>query len=274
MNNPIFIIGAPRSGTNILRDIITSSSDFITWDCDEINLLWLYDNFNRSSDRFTKKDLTPEKIKFINKHFSKIQKRNKNKLIVEKTCANSLRIDFIDGIFDNAKFIFIYRNGMDCISSTLIKRKRKFNLSYSIKKARYIPISLLLKYFFYSKILNKPESVSEWGIKTGIKTNNILDDSINIWKESIRHTLGDLNNINAGRVYKIKYENLVSSPIEEMQKMFSTMFKKKLPNTTKTYINKNIFSTSLNKSRTDLDSDKYKYIKTKIINELKLLNYE
>ena len=129
MNNPIFIIGAPRSGTNILRDIITSDSDFSTWDCDEINLVWLYDNFNRSSDRFTRKHLTPQKIKFIKKQFSKIKKTNKNKLIVEKTCANSLRIDFIDGIFDNAKFIFIYRNGMDCISSTLIKRKTKFNLS-------------------------------------------------------------------------------------------------------------------------------------------------
>ena len=274
MNDPIFIIGAPRSGTNILRDIITSSSDFTTWDCDEINLLWLYDNINRSSDRFTKKDLTPKKIKFINKQFSKIKKRNKNKLIVEKTCANSLRIDFINGIFKNAKYIFIYRNGMDCISSTLIKRKRKFNFSYSFKKARYIPISILLKYFFYSKILNKSAYASEWGIRTGIKTNNILDDSINIWKESIRYTLADLNNIDAARVYRIKYENLVSNPVEEMQKMFSTMFKINLPDTTKNYINKNVFSSSLNKSKTDLDSSKYNYIKTKIINELKLLNYE
>jgi hypothetical protein len=165
------------------------------------------------------------------------------------------------------------------VLALLIKIKMPGPVFFTKKK-----LDIFLFYYclniFYSKILNKPKpkpkpkSASEWGIKTGIKTNNMLDDSINIWQESIRHTLGDLHNIDAERVYKIKYEDLVSSPIEEMQKMFSIMFKKKLPVTTKTYINKNVFTTSLNKSKTDLDSDKYKNIKNKIINELKLLNYE
>jgi len=274
MNNPVFIIGAPRSGTNLLRNILTSDSDFFTWDCDEINLIWLYDNFDRVSDRFTKIDLTPRKKQFIKQQFLKIEKISGNKLIVEKTCANSLRIDFIDGIFNDAKFIFIYRNGMDCISSTLIKRKAKFNLSYSFKKARYIPVALLFKYFFKIKILNKSKHISEWGIKTGINVDNILDDSINIWKQSIKHTLDDLDKIDDKRVYKLKYEDLVTQPIEEMEKMFSIFFKKRLTNSTKEYINKNIFKSSLNKSRANLDSYQYEYIHNKIINELKLLNYD
>jgi hypothetical protein len=159
------------------------------------------------------------------------------------------------------------------VLALLIKIKMSGPVFFTQKKLDIFLFHYCLN-IFYSKILNKPKSASEWGIKTGIKTNNILDDSINIWKESIRHTLGDLHNIDTERVYKIKYEDLVSSAIEEMQKMFSIMFKKFLPDTTKTYINKNVFTTSLNKSKTDLDSDKYKYIKNKIINELKLLNCE
>ena len=40
--NPIIIIGAPRSGTNILRDTISSFNEVGTWDCDEIPYIWLY----------------------------------------------------------------------------------------------------------------------------------------------------------------------------------------------------------------------------------------
>ena len=39
---PIIIIGAPRSGTNILRNTLTTFFEIGTWDCDEIPYIWLY----------------------------------------------------------------------------------------------------------------------------------------------------------------------------------------------------------------------------------------
>ena len=41
---PLIIIGAGRSGTNILRDTLTSLSGFETWPCDEINPIWRHGN--------------------------------------------------------------------------------------------------------------------------------------------------------------------------------------------------------------------------------------
>ena len=38
--NPVIIIGAPRSGTNILRDTLSIISNVRTWDCDEIPYIW------------------------------------------------------------------------------------------------------------------------------------------------------------------------------------------------------------------------------------------
>jgi len=36
-NTDIIIVGAPRSGTNMLRDVLTSFDGVCTWPCDEIN---------------------------------------------------------------------------------------------------------------------------------------------------------------------------------------------------------------------------------------------
>ena len=35
---PVVIIGAPRSGTNMLRDVLVGVGGYATWPCDEINL--------------------------------------------------------------------------------------------------------------------------------------------------------------------------------------------------------------------------------------------
>ena len=41
-DNTVIIIGAPRSGTNILRDTLTSLSNVGTWGCDEIPYLVIW----------------------------------------------------------------------------------------------------------------------------------------------------------------------------------------------------------------------------------------
>ena len=38
------IIGAARSGTNMLRDVLTSLDGVDTWPCDEINYIWRHGN--------------------------------------------------------------------------------------------------------------------------------------------------------------------------------------------------------------------------------------
>ena len=46
----VIIIGAPRSGTNILRDVLTSFDGICTWPCDEINYIWRHGNAKYPSD--------------------------------------------------------------------------------------------------------------------------------------------------------------------------------------------------------------------------------
>ena len=77
--NPIFIIGAPRSGTNILRDTLTSNKKFVTWDCDEINYIWRYNSIFKKSDELKVKNITLKKRNYIRSRFKNIISKAKAK---------------------------------------------------------------------------------------------------------------------------------------------------------------------------------------------------
>ena len=50
---PLVIIGAARSGTNMLRDLLSSLEPFATWPCDEINYIWRHGNREFETEEFT-----------------------------------------------------------------------------------------------------------------------------------------------------------------------------------------------------------------------------
>ena len=51
-HKPIIIIGAPRSGTNMLRDVLCNLDGVGSWPCDEINYIWRHGNVKNPSDEF------------------------------------------------------------------------------------------------------------------------------------------------------------------------------------------------------------------------------
>ena len=105
----VIIIGAPRSGTNILRDVLTSFDGICTWPCDEINYIWRHGNAGYLSDELPAVNVSPHVKQFINKAFQNIADKYSADVVIEKTCANSLRVPFVDRVIPDAKYIFIYR---------------------------------------------------------------------------------------------------------------------------------------------------------------------
>ncbi len=71
--NPVIIIGAPRSGTNMLRDVLTSFEKIGTWPCDEINYIWRHGNVRYPSDEIPRERATEPVKNYIRQHFQKIQ---------------------------------------------------------------------------------------------------------------------------------------------------------------------------------------------------------
>src|SRR5690625_4081830 len=166
---PIIIIGAGRSGTNMLRDILVKITGFVTWPCYEINYIWRHGNTSQETDEFESELATPEVQSYIRKSFQKISSKNNYSHVVEKTCANSLRVGFVSRVLPNAKFIHIIRDGRDVVASSKKRWDAPLDIPYIMKKARYVPLTDLPYYAFkymwnrIYRILSNEKRLASWG---------------------------------------------------------------------------------------------------------------
>jgi hypothetical protein len=222
---PVVIIGAPRSGTNILRDMLTSLPSFSSWPCDEINGIWTKGNLGRSNDELSVKDARPSVKKYIRNKFQQLWIKNgKPSYVVEKTCANTLRVPFVISVLPEAKFIQIVRNGNDVIKSAKKRWKGELEFPlwpYLLAKLRFTPLSSI-PYYAWSylisriKILLGEKRLSTWGPRfEGIEqlSNHSVEDLCAMqWGRCLRKSDSDLAGLPTGSVLTIRYENLVTDP--------------------------------------------------------------
>jgi len=223
MKQPLIIIGAPRSGTNMLRDLLVKLEGVDTWPCDEINYIWRHGNRDHNSDMFTEEMATEKVAKFIRNEFEKQSKATNASTLVEKTCANSLRVDFVNKIFPDAKYIFIVRDGLDVVGSAKKRWKAKLDLPYILKKAKYVPKS---DFFYYGanylkarlyKLASKDDRLSIWGpqmdnVDKLLEKHSLEEVCALQWKRCVDESTASFENIDDERVYKVRYEEFVSSP--------------------------------------------------------------
>ncbi|MGD9486550.1 MAG: sulfotransferase [Calditrichaceae bacterium] len=279
---PVIIIGAPRSGTNILRDVLTSLSGVGTWPCDEINYIWRHGNVKYPSDEFPP-DLANLKVKeFINGQFRKLAIQYDLDYIVEKTCANSLRVGFVNEVMPNAKYIFIIRNGIDVTASAIKRWKADLDLKYVLRKARYIPASDIpyysTKYIWNRlyKLMNSDKRLAFWGPK--LNEMNDLSNQYSIheiaalqWQKCVINAENDFKHINETRIHRLKYENFVLNPENELAEICDFM-EVPIPNNLN-LISKQVSKSSIGKGTGSLNPDILNKIVPLIKNTLQEYNY-
>lgn len=226
---PVIIIGSGRSGTNMLRDIITNIDGFETWDCDEINPIWRFGNRNFPTDVLKPEQVTDRVKNYIRKRFNRIHKKTGSSFVVEKTCANSLRLAFVYKIFPEAKFIIINRDGRDVVPSAMKRWNASFELKYTLKKLRFVPLSDLGFYVGrfgknrIKKSINPDQALSFWGplydgIEYDTKNKSLLEVCANQWKNCVENTIEDRKLIPEENIIDFKYESFVENPIEELNR--------------------------------------------------------
>lgn len=227
---PIIIIGAGRSGTNMLRDILTQLPKFGTWPCDEINYIWRHGNLGEPNDEFSPELATENVGLFIRKKFDQLARSNSLNYVVEKTCANSLRVGFVHKIFPDAKFIHIVRDGRDVVVSAQKRWTASLDLNYILRKARFVPISDLpyyaLRYFgnrLY-RLSSKENRLASWGphfigMEEILQQYSLPEICAIQWQRCVEKADLDLSSIPKQQVFIIRYEDFVKNPNLELQKI-------------------------------------------------------
>lgn len=232
----LLIVGAPRSGTNLLRDLITSVPGMCTWDCDELNLMWNYGNYDKGHDQLTKSDLSHQISEYIRDRFRSFGLKNSPecKFIVEKTCANALRLDFVDAILPDAHYVFIYRSPIDVVKSANLRWNGVFELNkikYTLKKVLHAPISGLMYLAMtrmkstVTNVIGKDKHVKHWGPRwknydEDLKKLTVEQMAIKQWALCTLAMLRFRLNLDPEKCIDIFYEDLTQAPNEKISKLF------------------------------------------------------
>lgn len=135
MRRPIFIVAAPRSGSTLLFETLAKAPEIWTVG-GEAHEIFEYSPLLRPgapsvvANRITAASATPDVAANIKRLiYAKLIDRDGRTIVdvakpaeirlLEKTPKNSLRIPFIDAIFPDALFIYLYREGRPNISSII-----------------------------------------------------------------------------------------------------------------------------------------------------------
>ncbi|MCG8344622.1 MAG: sulfotransferase [Chlorobiales bacterium] len=232
--SPVIIIGAPRSGTNILRDVLLQVPGFGSWPCDEINYIWRYGNASYPTDELLPENVTPVVSRYIRNSFSRLAERKKLSTVIEKTCANSLRVAFVDKIMPEARYVFIYRDGIDVAGSALKRWNAKMNVSYLARKARYVPLSDIPFYtgrYLYSRtyrLFSGENRLAFWGphfegMDNALRNYSLVEVCALQWKRCLELSEKAFADMENDRVIKVRYEDLVTEPVKELRRIIGCL---------------------------------------------------
>lgn len=220
---PIVIIGAPRSGTNMLRDVLAALPDVCTWPCDEINYIWRYSNAARPDDEFSPGDVSPHSTAYVRRAFAKLARKHDALWVVEKTCANSLRVGFVDQILPDAKYIWLVRDGRDAVASAMKRWTSPVDISYVMEKSRFIPWADLPRYIgkyaanLAHRLWTPDRRLGSWGprfpeMQRLLSERSLAEVCAAQWARCIVRAQRDFTAMDSSRVKRIKYEQFVTEP--------------------------------------------------------------
>ena len=221
----IILIGAARSGTKAFRDLFMTNNNISVIPYD-INYIWNIGNENSENDLFPPLQGGQKSIKKISNFVSKYFK--KNNILVEKTVSNTIRVPYVLSIFPNAKFIFLYRHGLDVIESVDRQWEKKVEKNYIFKKLMHVPVKQLLTYGlkYFKRNLDKKTTDYFWGVKTPNLINDLntlprIEAIANQWDFCVSKMLQDSKLIDDQNIINVFYEDFVKDPKKAVKNIIS-----------------------------------------------------
>lgn len=116
---PIFVLGAARSGTTIVADVIATHPHIAYWV--EPKYVWRHGAHGSRHDARDASEATPEVARHIRHTFGRFLHRSACPRFLEKTPSNCFRVEFMHRIFPDALFLHVQRDGRDVAASALLR---------------------------------------------------------------------------------------------------------------------------------------------------------
>ena len=141
VDRPIFVIGAPRSGTMLLYTVLRSSPKLAHWRPTEAHEVWEADYHPMTrgweSNVLNADELNEDAARRIRRSFFLVT--GPNKRLIDKTPRNVLRVPFIDAVFPDARYIYLKRDGRDNVNSLINAWRSPRYRTYKLPERHAIP---------------------------------------------------------------------------------------------------------------------------------------
>lgn len=187
-NKPVIILAAPRSGSTLLFEILSKSSNAWSIGSESHKIMESIKKFNPTSglcnsNRLDESHADEDSLNSIRNYFySQLRDRDGTRIthnfaarFLEKTPKNALRIPLLNKMFPDAYYIFLYRNPRENISSIMDGWKSQRFVTYEKLKNREHSWSFLLPPG-WEKMHNK--SLEETAYFQWKTTNSIILDDL------------------------------------------------------------------------------------------------
>lgn len=245
----VFVLGAGRSGTNLLTFAFDAEShDFVN--LGENRYVWTKGQTRQSSDRRSADDVTPDLQRYYHHYFERRKRRigDADCILLDKTPSNAFRIPFIAAIFPEAKFIHIVRDGRD----NLLSRTRQWKaqepnepsssnpMSHLRGKLRFLRsrlstlilllregslppdrIPVVLKESLLRQVLpllnGHPVMYGErvLGLDKLLLEEGVDAAAVVQWRESVLAAHHDGTALGQGRYLELRYERFIAEPVKQ-----------------------------------------------------------
>ncbi len=214
----------------MLRDVLTELEGVATWPCDEINYIWRHGNVREPTDEFSSDLAIPRVADYIRKQFNWVSRRYDAHTVVEKTCANSLRVPFVNAVVPEAKYIFIHRDGLDVVGSAVKRWKAELDIPYLARKARFVPLSDLPFYasrYLWNRVyrvISREERLAFWGpqfegLDEALANHSLPEVCALQWQRCVELSEAAFSRMPEGKVARVSYEAFVDQPAAELRRI-------------------------------------------------------
>jgi len=279
---PVIVIGAARSGTKLVRDLVAEhpSIDKVPYD---INYVWRLGNEDIPHDELLVEKLTPYIRQRIIRHFR--PSKSQAPFLIEKTVSNCLRIPFVNAVFPDARFIHLVRDGCDVVESVYRQWQAPTDWRYAFQKAQTFPIwqapgyaidyakKTISKLFFRNSHVVGTWGARYVGIDEDVANLELLEVCAIQWARSVEKAMQDLNNLPRERVLLIRYEEFVKSPRQYLKAIAQFLGVDSLPYEVKDHLAQKVSKDNIGKGFRNLSADDQALVLRHIESTLALLDY-
>lgn len=218
MESPIILVGAHRSGTTWLGEILARSPEVAYWV--EPRHVWVWGHWFRSDDVLTGSDASPLVIRHIRRTFAGYVAKRKRPRFCEKTPSNCLRLGFVRSVFPDARMVMLLRDGRAVVRSTIQKQKEGIDWHRVAARIRESsPLDYLAWLSRVPWLLAKVTStrLEYWGPRppgwrewVGRYPPEVV--AAKQWAETIGWAFAELERMDSSMYMVVRYENLVQHP--------------------------------------------------------------